>query len=305
MKSLVEKTVSYKGGSIKFSAQYNKKISNCFTYIKFNTTEKYLLYVILQKFIHEKVLFYGCNLVNEIYNAVATTNGIMFVSSEKKVLANIVNILAYVCKTKLSKAELKQVMSKTVNYNKLHNDVNSFSVYTTGKTIHIIRALSNADDKKMDKFGEMLSKIQKKDIETANTSYEEKETFKFDGNSRNKLDLAVFLENIPFIFNKDEIILLSSCCPSTCNNGFDYAQNKLKAFLVSCGSPGSPAANDDGDKKYAEKCKYILECLNYITFIIADLHNFSHKFNSIKEIQDGVSSDSKAKIRECLKSFNA
>ena len=303
MKSLVEKTISYNNGSIKFSAQFNKRLSNCFTYIKFNTSEKRLLYVILQKYIHEKVLFYGCNLINDIYNAIATTNGILFVSSEKKILTNIANILAYICKTKLSRTELKQVMAKTANYNKLHNDVLSFSVYTTGKVIHIIRSITNSDDKKLDKFGEMLGKIQRKDIETADINNEEVETFKFNGNDRNKLDLSIVLENVPFVFNKDEIILLSHSCHCVCNTGYDYMQSKLKVFLNSCGSPGSPAANDEGGVKHKEKCRYILECLNYMTFIISDLHGFSYKFNNIKEITDGVSADSKTKIKECLKAF--
>lgn len=303
MKSLVEKTVSYKGGSIKLSAQYNKKISNCFVYMKMKTTEKWLLNVILQKYIHEKVLNYGCNAANEMYNAMATTNGIMFVCSEKKVFPNVVNTLSYICKTKLSKKELDKVLSNSADYNKLHKDMSDVSVYITGKSIHIIRALSNADDKKMDRLGEMLANIQHKDIETATITTKERPIFKFDGSTREKLDLSLVLENMPFVFDGNDVVLLDSVCPCHYNNGYDYAQGKLKSFLVSCGSPGSPAANDKDGSKHKAKCKYILECLNAMTFIVSDLHGFSYKFSNIEDIQKGVSADSKAKIRDFMKSL--
>lgn len=267
------------------------------------TTEKWLLNVLLQKFIHEKVLVYGCNAVNEIYNAVATTNGIMFVCSEKKVLPNIVNTLSYICKTKLSKKELDKVLSNSADYNKLHKDMTEISVYITGKSIHIIRALSNADDKKLERLGEMLSNIQHKDIETAKVTAKERPTYKFDGSAREKLDLSLVLEGMPFVFDNNDIILLDAMCPCHYNNCFDYAQGKLKSFLVSCGSPGSPSANDTNGEKHKAKCKYILECLNAMVFIISDLHGFSYKFSNIEDIQSGVSAESKAKIRDCLKSF--
>ena len=304
MNSQANKTIDYKGGSIKLTAQYNKRLSNCYVYMKFNTTEKWLLYVILQKYIHEKVLFFGCNAVNEIYNAFATTNGIMFVCSEKKVLANIVNTLSYVCKTKLTKKELEQVYSSEANYNKLHKDVSSLSVYITGKTIHLIRAITNSDDKKLERFGDMLTNIQRKDIETAKAGNKEQHTFKFSGSAREKLDLSIVLENSPFIFEKDEIVILDNTCPCHLNNEYDYMQGKLKSFLVSCGSPGTPAANDTGAVKHKEKCKYIIECLNTMAFMVSDIHGFSFKFSDIKEIQEGVPADSKAKIRECLKAFS-
>ena len=303
MTTKATKSIKYKDGNIKLSVQYNKKLSNCYVYMKFDTSEKWLLYVLLQKYIHEKVLHYGCNTVNEIIDSTATTNGIMFVCSEKKVLSNIVNTITYLCKTKLAKKELDKVCDQSANYSKLHKDVKNLSVFVTGKTVHLLRALTNSDDKKMDRFSDMLSNIQDKDIETAKCGNKEINKHTFNGNTREKLDLSVYFGMSPFVFEKDELILLEPC-PCNFVTDYDFIQSRLKSFLVSCGSPGTPAANDTNGSKFAAKCKYILECLNTMTFIVADLHGFSYKFNDIKEIQNGVLSDSKAKIRECLKSLN-
>ena len=303
MTTKFNKTLKHKQGSIDITAQYNKKLTNCYVYMKMKTSEKWLLYVILQKYIHEKVLIYGCNAVNEIYNAAATPNGIMFVCSEKKVLSNIINTLTYICKTKLSKKELEKVSAPEANYTKLHTDVMSLSVYITGKTIHLIRAMTNSDDKKIDKFTEMLSNIQATKIDNGKTGNKDLCKHEFGGSSRNKLDLSLVLETAPFYFEKDQLILLENGCPCQFCNGYEYMQGKLKSFLVSCGSPGSPAANDEGGKKYKEKCKYILECLNMMTFIVSDLHGFSHEFKNTDEIKNGVSAESKGRIRDCIKAL--
>lgn len=303
MSTLVNKSINYKGGSVKITAQHNKRLSNCYVYMKFNTSENWLLNVLLQKFIHEKVLIFGCNMVNEIYNAVASPNGIMFACSEKKVLANIVNTLSYICKTKLNKKELDKLFTAEANYNKLHKDVKTFSVHITGKAVHLIRAFSNSDDKKIERFGEMLNNVQTKDFDTAKAGNREQHSVKFSGNAREKLDLSIVLEDAPFVFEKDEIIFLEPC-PCKFINDYDYMQGKLKSFLVSAGSPGTPAANDTGATKHKAKCKYILECLNSMAYILSDLRGFSFKFSNIEEIQKGVLVESKAKIRDCLKAFS-
>ena len=163
--------------------------------------------------------------------------------------------------------------------------------------------MTNSDDKKLERFGDMLANIQAKDIETAKCGNQERRKYKFEGNNREKFDLSLVLEGMPFVFDKDEIVLLDTMCSCHYNNEYDYMQGKLKSFLVSCGSPGTPAANDEGGAKHKEKCKYILECLNMMAHIVSDLHGFHFKFGDIKDIQEGVPANSKAKIRDCLKAL--
>ena len=299
--TMAEKNISFKGGSIKFSAQFNKKLSNIFVYLKFDTTEDGLLYKLLQKYIHEKVLIYGCNTINEIYNALATSKGIMFCSSEKKIWPNIVNIIAYLNKAKLNNKEAENIDANVANFTKLHKDVMNFSVYATGKTIHIIRALSNADDKKIPALKKALEAIVPAKIDNIDITKGTIHTFDFDGDNRAKLDLAVALEDTPFVFDGKDIKLLSSC-PCQMNIKYEYLRNKLKSYLVSCGSPGSPAANDEGATKYKAKCKYILECLNYMTFMVSDIHGFKYEFKNIDEIKNGVISENVQKIKKLMKS---
>ncbi len=299
-----EKNINFKGGKLKISAQYNKRLSNCFLYVKFNTKQKGLLFVLLNKFIHEKVLFYGCNSINEIYNAFATPNGIIIVCSEKKAYANIANILAYLCKTKITKKEAENTCETTINYNSLHKDIMNFEAYITGKTIHIIRTLSNSGDKKLEKFSEMLGSIQVKDFDIMEVKNScESCIIEPDNklNDREKLDFTLLMETTPFIFEGNKLILYDWCAVHKLD--YEYMQSCLKTFLISCGSPGSPAANDEGGKKHKAKCKYIMECLNFMCFIVSDSHGFNFKFNDIEDIKNGVSSDSKTTIRQLYKTM--
>lgn len=300
----VSGNVKYSRGTISFNTQFNKFFSTNFLYLKFETTEKSLLYNILKKYLHEKTLFIGTNRINDIVSGFATTRGIVVNCTEKKIISNISNILAYINKTKLQTKELEKLTSKTANYNKLRKDCASFSVYISGKCQHIQKAISTPGDKKISHFVETLDKVEIKELEEqpVKTPYEE-EVITFSGSSREKLDLTIALEDVPFVIEGDKIKLID---PHSLHiiiekSEYEYLQAKLKSFLICCGTPGTPSANDAGGKAHKAKCAYILDCLNSVAFIMGDVHGFKHEFKDVKEITDGVLTDSKTKIKAVYK----
>lgn len=301
----ITKDIAYKNGSIKITAQMNKYLCSSFVYIKFETSEKNLLYNLLQKYIKEKTLFVGCNRINEISYSYATDNGIVINCSERKILINIANILSYLCKMNLKSKELERMTASVANYNKLHKDIMKCSVYITGKCPHIIRSLGNAGDKKIERFTTMLNNIEAKEMENnENKNPYISAEVSFNGDSRGKLDLCVMLENCAFTFKGDKVELYDSYTPSDIMRVSEFSsvmQSRLKTFLICCGTPGTPSANDEGGKQHAAKCKYILECLNALSFIVSDSHGFKHQFKDIKEVQDGVRTESKAQINTFFK----
>ena len=303
--TLTTKNFKLSSGTLDLTVQFNKRLVCCFVYIKFNTTEKSLLYNLLTKYIHEKVLFKGANAVNEIYNAVASDSGIMFSCSEKKIISNIVNIYSYLAKTKLTTKEVQNLFSSVANFNKLHKDIGSFKVVITGKTRNILKAALNSNDKKIEKLIIGLNNVEAKDIDSISVkSSEEPLEISYDASDKEKFDLALILEDTPFKFSGNKFVPLDkhTLCETCTKFKFDYGLSKVKAFFNSCGSPGVPAANDTGAKKFNEKCKYILECLNILTFMISDLHGFKYKINDIKELSTcGLQMDSKNKMRQLIK----
>lgn len=300
----VSGNVKYSRGNISFNTQFNKFFSTNFLYLKFETTEKSLLYNILKKYLHEKTLFIGTNRINDIVSGFVTTRGIVVNCTEKKIISNISNILAYINKTKLQTKELEKLTSKTANYNKLRKDCASFSVYISGKCQHIQKAISTPGDKKISHFVETLDKVDIKELEEqpVKAPYEEG-IISFSGSSREKLDLTVALEDVPFVIEGDKIKLIDphSLHVIIEKSEYEYLQGKLKSFLICCGTPGTPSANDTGGKAHKAKCAYILDCLNSVAFIMGDVHGFKHEFKDIKEITDGVLADSKAKIKAVYK----
>ena len=299
------KNLKLSGGSLDITVQFNKRLVCCFVYLKFTTTEKSLLYNLLTKYIHEKVVFKGANAVNEIYNAIASDNGILLSCSEKKLIPNIINIFSYLSKTKLTSKEAQNLFSNKADYNKLHKDIKNFKVVITGKTRNILKAISNANDKKIEKLIVGLNNVEAKDIEATNVKGgDEPITISYEASDKEKFDLAILLEDTPFKFVNDKFVPIDkhTLCETCTKFNFDYGLSKIKAFFNSCGSPGVPAANDKGGKKYGEKCKYILECLNTLTFMISDLHGFKYKVNDVKELSTcGLQPDSRAKMRQLVK----
>ena len=281
-------TIKYSKGNIDIVCQFNKRLIGCFMYLKFKTSEKSLLYNLLVKYIHEKVIGFGCNVVNEIYSAKATTNGILISCSEKKIIPNIVNIYAYVMKTKLSSKECKNLCCSQCDYDKLHSDIVNFSVYITGKTRNILKVVQTKTDKKIDKIIQSLDNVEPKQFGKAENKQEcEQIKLDYKASQKEKMDLALLLEDTPFTFDGDKLVAIDkhTLCEITLKFNYDYILGKIKNFFNSCGSAGSPAANDNGQTKFKAKCAYILESLNMLCFIVSDLHGFSYKVADVEELK--------------------
>ena len=301
----VETSIKYSHGDVKITCQFNKRLVGCFMYMKFNTSEQSLLYNLLTKYIHEKVINFGCNLVNEIYSAKATTYGILISCSEKKITSNIINIFAYLMKTKLSSKEVKNVCCKQCDYNKLHKDITSFSVFITGKTRNLIKNLENKSDKKIDKVIQGLDNIEPKDFGSCeNKQFDEVVKLDYKSSPKEKMDLTLLVEDTPFVFSGDKLVAIDNhtLCELSTKFNYDYMLGKIKNFFNCCGSVGSPAANDEGQVKFKAKCEYLLECLNMFTFIVSDLHGFSYKITSCDELKNITPTiDSRNKLKELAK----
>ena len=294
-------SIKYSKGSLDIVCQFNKRLIGCFMYLKFKTSEKSLLYNLLVKYIHEKIIGVGCNAVNEIYSAKATTNGILISCSEKKIIPNIINIYAYLMKTKLSSKEVKNLCCQQCDYDKLHSDIVSFSVYITGKVRNLLKALQNKTDKKIDKIAQSLDNVEPKPFGKCENK-QDSELIKLDYKSspKEKLDLALLLEDTPFTFDGDKLVAIDkhTLCEIDVKFKYDYALGKIKNFFNSCGSPGSPAANDNGQVKYKAKCEYILECLNMLCLMVSDLHGFTYKLSNVEDLKKvSPTSESRDKMK--------
>lgn len=303
----ITKNITYNNGKINITAQFNRRMSNCIMYIKFSTSEDKLLYLLLSKYIREKVLINGINPVNDIVNAYCTTKGINIVCVEKRFFNNIINIVSYICKNKLTKREMKLLSANECDYNKLHNDLKNFDVYVTGKVKSVMRVLSNANDNKLDRFITAMNNIVIKQYDTvSNDSVCELQRTSYSQNERNKLDFCMFMETEPFVFNGNDVILLDPSVPCRiCSNyNIEYVANKTHSMFISCGTPGTPAANDTNGVKHKAKCNYILECLNMLLFMIADIHGFKYEIKNINEINDRTTQDSKNCIKTLVNSIS-
>lgn len=298
-------SIKYSKGSINIVCQFNKRLIGCFMYIKYKTTEKSLLYNLLLKYIHEKVNVFGCNVVNEVYSAKATTNGILVSCSEKKIINNIINIYAYLMKTKLSSKEIKNICCHQCDYDKLHSDIVNFSVYITGKTRNLVKTFQNKSDKKIDKIIQSMDNVEPKQLgKCENKQSYDIEKIDYKSTPKEKMDLTLYLEYSPFVFDGDKIVTIDkhSLCDISLKFNYDYLLSKIKNFFNSCGSPGLPAANGDGEAKYKAKCAYLLECLNMLCFIVSDIHGFSYKINNVEDLKSvAPTAESKEKMKSLHK----
>lgn len=70
--SETSKQIRYDGGTVRVRAIFNRKSAANILCLRYNTKEDRLLYVILEKFIAEKVLDCGLNVNNQITSGYAT-----------------------------------------------------------------------------------------------------------------------------------------------------------------------------------------------------------------------------------------
>ena len=81
----ISTSIKINGGNIKFKAIHNKKFQSTLLFIDFNTSQKDLLNLLLQKYVSEKRLFAGVNMNNGIYSAITGETSIFLIVPENSV----------------------------------------------------------------------------------------------------------------------------------------------------------------------------------------------------------------------------
>ena len=286
----ISKSLNINGGSVSITAQHNKKFQTAVLYVEFNTNQKDLLCLLLQKYAEEKRLFAGLNMNNSIYSAITGETSIALFVPENKLTNNIALLIAYLHKTHLTSQQCKLIHGG--DYSKLSNDIKSFSVSITGKCKGFIAALKG-NAPKIQRLVEQLNASTPKPRESfttpnvADTDYGTE--IRFDGSSPEaKLYASILLEDIPAKITNSSITLL-------CENGAarlteklrfkDVLQGKVKSFLTQTGAVGTPAANDAGGAKFKAKASYILTCENSLAHIYSHLRGFNHSFGKADDLK--------------------
>jgi hypothetical protein len=303
--SEVKTTLSFSGGKVSLRAIRNKKHMLSTVFINFDTEEEELLNLLLQQFIQEKVCVCGVNMNNGIANACATTKGIMIMIPESKIVSNILQIYNYLMKTELKSPQNKYL--KKGSYKKLAKDISDFKVMITGKCKNFSTAIEDSKSKKMEHLKDGLAAFSPKN--RADISNDNPKDFEccpnpkplvYKGNKAEKLDLCIFLKDLPCVLEGDNIVPLSTDFRCRLAEKLVYkttVQAQLKAFRTQTGSvPSSPAANDAGGKKHKEKCNYILDCENFLAEIVSTLHGCPATFGSVDAIKK-VNASSPALIK--------
>lgn len=297
----ITKSLSLKSGSVNISAQHNKKFQCAVLYVEFETSQKQLLSILLQKYITEKRLGTGLNMNNAIYQAISGETSIALFVPENKLTNNIALLVSYLHKTHLTSQQAKLISSG--DYSKLSSDIKSFKVLITGKCKTFIAALkSNAT--KINNLVSQLNAIEPKDREAFNTSNQVAssygESVNFDGSAADaKLYASIVCEDIPCKITSSGITFL-------CENGMerlreklrfkDTYQGKVKSFLTQTGAVGTPAKNDAGGSKFKAKSEYILACENALAHIYSGLRGFNYSFSSTDKLKK-VDSNAIAKVK--------
>lgn len=298
----LNKNLSLTGGTVKISVQHNKKFQCAVVFVKFTTSQSNLLTMLLQKYTLEKVLTTGVNMNNSIYSAIPGHNSIVLQVPENKITNNISLLLSYLAKTHLTTQQAKQVGKG--DYAALARDIKSFEVIITGKCKTFLASLkSNAT--KITNMVNTLNAISPKDRASFNNGDSAFVSIPFEGKSKNaKLYASILLEDIPAIIDNDEITLLTSNGRSRLAEKLkfkDALQGKVKSFLTQTGAVGTPAANDKGGAKFAEKTRYILACENSLAEIYSNLRGFNYTFSSVDDLKK-VDSEAMANVK-ALKVF--
>ena len=206
----VKANISFSGGKISMRAIHNKKQLLSTVFLNFNTSEETLLNLLLQQFIHEKVCVSGVNMNNGIVSACATTKGIVITIPEAKIVSNILQIYNYLMKTELKSPQNKYLSNGS--YKKLSKDVSDFKVMITGKCKNFSIAMEDSSSKKMQHLKDTIGSFSSKDrADIKNDKAREFECCKdakpivFKGNKIEKLDLCIFLKDLPCVIDGDEI----------------------------------------------------------------------------------------------------
>lgn len=298
-------TTTLKAGSVevKISALHNKKFQCSILYVQFDTTEKKLLSLLLQKYVSEKVLVDGININNNIYSAIPGEESIVLFVPENKLTQNIVLLYSYLMKSKLTSQQCK--LCKNGNFKKLSSDIKIFKVNVTGKCKNFVAALKN-EAPKIERLKESLKIIEPTVRDNISSDGFTPFEVEIDGGEFTNdvmLYLSVIMGNEPCLIKKSGSSVKIECLSPHGEQRIksfavwkDTFQGKVKSFLSQSGSVGSPSANDKGKAKFNEKVKNIMKCQNELAFIYSDVRGFKYSFSD-EEALKKVNSEAMAKVR--------
>lgn len=296
----ITSTVKITGGSIKFKATHNKKFQSALLFMDFETSQKGLLNLLLQKYVSEKRLFAGVNMNNGIYSAITGETSLLLIVPENKITQNISLLYTYLNKTHLTSQQAK--LCGNGDYKKLSSDIKEFDVIITGKCKNFINALKN-NAPKIEHMVSQINATSPKDRENISADTVESDIGKVISLSgfsdEAMLYMSICLEDVPFKISKDKLTLLSENAVEKINEKMkwkDVFQGKVKSFLTQTGAVGSPAANDTGGKKFKEKSEMILDCENVLASIFSKLRGFNFKFSNVSQLKK-VDSEAMAKVK--------
>lgn len=285
------KTVSFKGGSVKFNVVYNKKNMYSCVFLEFETSQSKLLERLLEQFCVEKCLTTGINVNNGIISAIHGESSIVIYCPENKITNNIINIYMYLSKAKLNSPNQKIV--KTGDYNKLSKEIKNFSVRVCGKCKTFIKNLDE-DSAKIQRFKDCMERVEAKSRDNISVDTEPKDDLTMDyyfqksNDSLGQLYLSIIARDVPCKITKGKIQFYTSGGISKFKDMLlhkNVYQGLVKSFLTQAGNVGSPASNDTGGKKYKEKINTIMDVENQMSYIYSHLRGFSYQFKGVDEIK--------------------
>lgn len=303
----VSTTIKTKGGSIKIEATHNKKFQSALLFVEFDTTQKALLSMLLQKYVSEKRLFGGVNMNNGIYSAITGETSILLTVPENKLTQNISLLLSYLSKAHLTSQQAK--LCGAGDYKKLSSDIGDANIIITGKCKNFINAIKNKAPK-IENMTNQINAITPKDRDSFNVERADTDigkTININGLSNEAmLYLSICLEDTPCKISSNKITLLSknaSCKMDEKMSMKDVFQGKVKSFLTQTGAVGSPSSNDAGGKKYKAKCEMILENENVLATIFSRIRGFNFSFSNVSELKK-VNSESMNKVKSIKITLN-
>ena len=292
--------VKIKNGNIKIDATHNKKFQTAVLFVEFDTSQKTLLSLLLQKYAHEKCLFTGVNMNNGMYSVITGETSIFMLIPENKITQNISLLYAYISKAHLTAQQAK--LCGSGDYNKLSSDIKKFDVIVTGKCKNFINALKNNAPKIVNMVNQ-IDAISPKDRDAIDVTKVDScigKTINLNGLSKEAmLYLSICMENVPCKITKDKLTLLSKNGTSELDEKLmwkDAFQGKVKSFLGQTGAVGSPSANDTDGKKFKAKSEMILKCENILASIFSKLRGFDFSFSNVSELKK-VNSESMSKVK--------
>lgn len=293
--------LSTKTGKINFKLTHNKKHNQSILFISFTTSQKELLTMLLQKYVAEKCLVSGFNPNNMISSASVGETSIVMAVPEMKLLTNISILISYLNKTSLSNLEASY-LTKEINYDTLMKDIGSFNVIITGKCKGMIASFEKKAPK-IDMFVKSLDRYEPKKRTMVVKKPKESsfgKSFKFSESKEAQLYLAICLERIPYTMKGNNVVLLSPHADVEIIDKYvhsDIFRAKIKSFLGQSGAFGSPASNDTGGVKHAQRKKDIMTCQNELASIYSKLRGFNFSFAKEDQIKS-VDTQSLKAVRE-------